>query len=253
MRAAETKLFGHMMASAFVMLTSLIYATAGYAAPDQSTALDCKVIGSASAFRNNHSGYDGKLLAATSAGDWPLVRGLLLLGAKPPSSLTKSQMDHVQLERESAELIPASARGDRKMVLQLLKAGADANAVANGDNYASPLAWAAKCERPDIVKILITHGADVNERFGYSTGSGWIDGSTALIWAAESGADRSVAILLSNRANVDAKESWLSTPSAAPIIGRSAFDAAKTSQIKAMLLKVMRASTTATNDTAERR
>lgn len=89
--------------------------------------------------------------------------------------------------------------GDVSTVDLLVKAGASVN---NRDSWQPPLAVAAEKGRPAIVRALLDHGADINQRVKFVDSSGPDDGKTALIYAAENGHNIVVGVLL--RAGADA-------------------------------------------------
>ncbi len=175
-------------------------------------------------------------MAAIRQNDWDQVRAYLILKIMTPFNLTPEQQRRVEAEGVTAGLIRASARGDLKTVARLLKAGGNPNVATRVDDYATPLAWAAKCEHPAVVRLLIAGGADVNERL-YDVQHGAIEeGGTALIWASESGAWESVAVLLSHHAKVGLRAR--DVPGVDPSHGGfTALEAAHGRKIMRMLLK----------------
>ena len=191
--------------TAFVALAVLLMwagsSRNGWARIDVGTAGLCETMSRVSAFRDDNPDYDPDFAVAIKEKRWDDVRSFLMQGYLLPEGLTTQQKARIARERLSAALIPASAGGDRATVLRLLRRGADPNTQASLDDYVFPLAWAARCDHPEIVKILLAHGAKVNARFTYPGSQGWVVGSTALQWAIESDARRSVAILLANGAN----------------------------------------------------
>src|SRR4029453_19455025 len=68
----------------------------------------------------------------------------------------------------------ACVNGNAVIIERLLKAGADANAVATEGETA--LMTAARTGNVDAVKVLLAHGADVNAKENWH-------GETALMWA----------------------------------------------------------------------
>jgi len=99
----------------------------------------------------------------------------------------------------------AILRQDVAAVKALLKAGADAEGTGFAEalvgqkvdpterDTSTLLIIAAGHSRPEIVRLLLQHGAKVNARDG--------DGMTALHWAVLWGEPRSLQVLLGNRAN----------------------------------------------------
>lgn len=90
----------------------------------------------------------------------------------------------------------ACTNGNAAIVEQLLKAGEDANAVVSvmGD---TALMLAARTGKPDAVKVLLDHGADVNK-----TNS---QGQTALMWAAAEKNAAAIQVLIEHKADLDAR------------------------------------------------
>jgi ankyrin repeat protein len=93
-------------------------------------------------------------------------------------------------------IIGAARDGDTGQLTRLLEAGADPNLRA-GLNDWTPLMHAIHKNRPQSVRVLLTHGARVNERGGR--------GVTALIMAAGYGYDGIVKMLLDAGASVSTK------------------------------------------------
>jgi hypothetical protein len=184
-----------------VLLGWLVSSRVCWAKIDGDDALACETMSHVSAFRDDNTNYDPDFAVAIKEKRWADVRAFLMQGYLLPEGLTARQKARIAQERNSAALIPASAGGDRVIVSRLLRRGADPNTQASVDDYVFPLAWAARCDHPEIVKALLAHGAKVNARFTYPGSWGWVVDSTALEWAVESGARRSVAILLAQGAN----------------------------------------------------
>ncbi len=146
-----------------------------------------------------------RLAEAVQLKNWRAVREEFLSMAKLPDHLDSSIRQRVLREMASAELFFASAGGDLKRMKQLLHEGADADAVSNRDENMTPLAWAADCDHPKAVGLLIAHGAQVDRKFGYGNDAGVIEQTTALSEASAWGARRAVAVLLAHHADVNAK------------------------------------------------
>lgn len=211
----------------------------------QEHAEQCETMSHGSAYGVDTAAYNPNYAVAIKKKDWKTVRTYLLWHLRLPEGLTTRQKARLARERISAELIPASARGDRAAVSRLLRAGGDPNAGANGDDYAFPLAWAARCDRPEVVKTLLAHGAKVNARFGYTLTTGVAVDSTALEWAVLSGARRSVAILLAHSANPHLTSHFESLPDVNGMVdkGRGAstvLDSATDPEIKRMIRKALK-------------
>lgn len=232
------------------LVTLLIWgATIGpcQAAIDSDDATECRTMGNVSAYSiNDNIRYDPDFAGAIRRKNWGLVRGYLLSGQRWPYRLTASQKASLERERISAELIPASARGDRSAILRLLRHGADPSAEALFDDYAFPLAWAARCDHPETVKILLAHGARVNARFSYATTvDGGLVGVTALEWAVESGARRSVAVLLAHGANPRLTSHYESLPDVNGVVYKerdtsTVLDSATDPEVKRMIRKALK-------------
>jgi ankyrin repeat protein len=85
----------------------------------------------------------------------------------------------------------------------LLKHGADVNERTGKDmGHSTPLHLAAQYGRIEVAHVLLQHGADV----GTKDGNGSLDGSTALHQAAESGNVEVVRMLLQHGADVGTKD-----------------------------------------------
>ncbi|UKM66298.1 ankyrin repeat domain-containing protein [Flavobacteriaceae bacterium GSB9] len=76
------------------------------------------------------------------------------------------------------------AKGDLETVQKLIARGADVNAKSNG---MTPVMYAAKYNRTEILKLLIAHGADLKARCDKR--------KTALKYAELHGADDAAAII----------------------------------------------------------
>lgn len=120
-----------------------------------------------------------KLIAAAKAGDLAAVRQLLSHGAEPRSR---------DAQAWSALHIAASSGYD-EIVVALVEAGADVNAVAptvevvdrtTYEGTATPLMMALRCGHGDTALCLIERGADVNHKDAFS-------GEDALFSAVQKG------------------------------------------------------------------
>jgi ankyrin repeat protein len=130
-----------------------------------------------------------------------------------------------------ATLLDAAERGDRKVALQLLAKGANANAA--GPDGTTAIMWAASNDDLELVRALIKAGANVTlkNQFGTSAlteaaiiGSASVvdallkagadpntrnpEGETPLMAVARSGNVEAARRLLEARADVNAKEDW---------------------------------------------
>ncbi len=97
----------------------------------------------------------------------------------------------------------AARRGAASEVKALLEQGADPNAT--GHSLQSPLRLAGERGHLDVGRLLILHGADVNERYGHQANS-------LLHFAVETGNFGFVNILLENGADVNSRDAMRSTP-----------------------------------------
>jgi ankyrin repeat protein len=154
---------------------------------------------------------------AVAQNDWPLMRGMIWLGADPDMARASPWYDAAKRERLNADLVEAAAAGDDETVLAALQRGGDASFQADLLEYMSPLMWAAGCDHLSTVDILIAHGANVNVGSRYDNGEAWaVEGSTPLIWAAEYANDAIVELLLSKGADVNAQELTIHDAQKAP-------------------------------------
>jgi hypothetical protein len=87
-----------------------------------------------------------------------------------------------------------AARGGRTEIVKiLLERGANPNVVEHGNNNMTPLIWAAALDNLECVRMLLEHGADVN---AFTT-----QGYTALMQAAQNGTPATVRVLLDHGAD----------------------------------------------------
>ncbi len=129
------------------------------------------------------SGFDALMAASLYQGNTGVLRTLLAHGADP------KPRDGVRFHMNA--LLYAVYAGDAGMLEELLAHGADPTrkSLLLGFVPTSPLALAAGIDYPESVKVLIRHGADVNEKDS--------DQMTALIWTALMHRDEMVKTLLS--------------------------------------------------------
>jgi ankyrin repeat protein len=95
----------------------------------------------------------------------------------------------------------ASQSGNASLVEALLVAGAEINATDN--QGVTALHYASGAGQVAVVRVLLLHKAQVNARAGSKR-----DGATPLVSAAIQGRKEVAALLLSNGADVDAKDSF---------------------------------------------
>lgn len=96
--------------------------------------------------------------------------------------------------------LKAAEAGQVETLQSLLAAGADPN-LSGGKNDASPLSAAAARGDVAMMKVLLAAGAEVDRRIGVGTAAN----ETALIVAATNGHRDAVALLLDQKASLDAQ------------------------------------------------
>jgi len=229
----------------FVLSGWITCSRASWAGIEDYHVMACDTMARFPDYRGHDGEQDIDFKRAVTSGDWRLVRSYLIWGYATPENLTKAQKARVEKERISVDLIPYSARGDRATVLRYLRSGADPNVDAEADGFVFPLAWAARCDHPEIVEILLARGAKINAQFTYHGAQGWVEGSTALEWAVESGSRRSVAVLLAHHANPHLVSSLKSPPGfeswgITPGKNATVLDNTTDKEIKKMIRKALR-------------
>src|ERR1051325_10244824 len=132
------------------------------------------------------------LMAAVAGGDEQSVRLLIKRGADVNAQPTPDQMGFL-LGGGRSPLMWAAFRGDVNIVKLLIDSGAAVNAMTGFGTALGQAAWA---DRTAAARVLIEHGARVNQ-------AGPVEGYTPLHWAAGTeGRDASlVKLLLQNGAN----------------------------------------------------
>jgi ankyrin repeat protein len=144
-------------------------------------------------------------MQAIRAGRADEVRWYLYRDFPVPPGLTAAQARLVARQNASLDLYEAAWRGDVKATRDLLRRGADPNARIELDDVATPLAWAAACNRVEVVKALLDGGANVNQRFSWAVGSGaWTENSTPIVFAARYGSGDTTRLLIERGADVNA-------------------------------------------------
>ena len=117
----------------------------------------------------------------------------------PNSSLGKNYLG-------STELLVGSAFGYVPLVQKLIDEGHDVNETdKNCSNHKAALHYASSENKPEVVKILIDSGADVNIKDDYTS-------TAPLHISASNGYTRVTQLLLENGAEVDLKGSEGETP-----------------------------------------
>ena len=91
-------------------------------------------------------------------------------------------------------LADVAKRGDLEAVGRLLESGVDVDTEDN-KHHATALMWAAHEGHPDIVRLLIEHGAEINKRKATS--------ETALWFAAQKGQLEAMKVLVQHGADVN--------------------------------------------------
>jgi len=145
---------------------------------------------------------------AAYRGDAALVGRLLRSGAKANA-----------LTRYGVFPLSPCVSGNPLVIEQLLKAGADVNAALPGGE--TPLMTAARSGKPEALKLLLAHGANVNA--GETS-----RGQTALMWAASSGNVAAIRTLVEAGANVQARSNERDFRNYAPLSGKDAIGGVQT-------------------------
>jgi len=119
-----------------------------------------------------------------------------------------------QKEKSTKSLHEAAADGDIELVKSLISKGADVNERGGWGN--TPLHHACRKGHAEVAKLLISKGAYVNARSGNAPStSGDLpsrSGMTPLHYAAASGDKQTVKLLLSKGADINAKNTGGMTP-----------------------------------------
>jgi ankyrin repeat protein len=115
-------------------------------------------------------------------------------------------MKYLRLFKESVdseELIDAAKSGDVREVERLIRSGVHLNISRDDDDGWSALVMASYWNHPEVVKLLIRSGADLNIR-----GDG---GKTALIFASRFNNIEVVKLLIRSGADLNIRDNWGST------------------------------------------
>jgi len=76
------------------------------------------------------------------------------------SEISSTPLSMVEVNAEVSPLCQAAAKGDTEKVKQLLSNGLDVNQKSNG---MMPIHYAAKYNRVDVIKVLITAGSEIHK------------------------------------------------------------------------------------------
>jgi ankyrin repeat protein len=154
--------------------------------------------------RSNY-GFTALSVAAASPGNLPTVLFLLDKGADV-KAVDKDGVGPVWL---------ACARGDSKIVEELLRRGGDPN-ERHVRLTETALMWASKMNRPLSVEALLKAGADVNQRSAIrvpaQSGQQEVGETSALLWATPRNDPDSVKLLLNAHADPNARDMRGLTP-----------------------------------------
>jgi ankyrin repeat protein len=154
---------------------------------------------------SSNYGFTALSVAAASPGNLPTVLFLLDKGANPKAG----DKDGV------GALFLACARGDSKIVEELLRRGANPN-EKHLRLTETALMWASKMNRPLSVAALLKVGADVNQRSAIrvpaQSGQQEVGETSALLWAAPRNDPETVKLLLNAHADPNAVDMRGLTP-----------------------------------------
>jgi ankyrin repeat protein len=154
---------------------------------------------------SSNYGFTALSVAAASPGNLPTVLFLLDKGADPKA---------VDKDGVGA-LFLACARGDSKIVEELLRRGANPN-EKHLRLTETALMWASKMNRPLSVEALLKSGADVNQRSAIrvpaQSGQQEVGETSALLWAAPRNDPETVKLLLNAHADPNAVDMRGLTP-----------------------------------------
>ena len=149
-----------------------------------------------------------KVLAQDAQDDSPVVKlhyAAFQGDVRTIERLLKQNPSLVNAMHQGRTLLHAMvSRNDYEMIQTALRAGADVNARDKNDK--PPLYWAMVMTTKDIhvAKMLLSAGADVNAKIGSS--------ETLLHWAAGHDRTKWIRLLITNKANLQAKDEKGRTP-----------------------------------------
>jgi ankyrin repeat protein len=149
------------------------------------------------------------LVRAMHSGNWDEALYWLISGTADAPSMTPSERATARRLRNSLALIPLAAAGDDAAIERRLAQRANPNIHVRADDYMTPLAWAARCDHPSTIRLLLANGASIDQRVGYVL-TGWyaLRDSTALIEATRSGAVEAVRELLRHGADPNLRDGY---------------------------------------------
>ncbi len=161
-------------------------------------------------FTNSYHTYP--LYFASEIGDMETAKLLVSHGAMSDSRNTVSIKTRNILVHDRQPIHAAAVSGSLKLVKLLAKHGAGID--ASDSIGVTPLHLAAESNAPDIVKFLLSRGANPNSvaRLPLAAVDFWVKGRTPLHAACESGSLESVKALLEHGAMLDPTDSLGVTP-----------------------------------------
>ena len=108
----------------------------------------------------------------------------LVLAKDPVKDIGTYKVEKTEIVNVSPFCI-SIAKGDYEMVKKMVELGTEVNTTSQG---MTPLMYAARYDRVEIIKLLVANGAEINVKDK--------KGFTALKYAELSGADNAKALLL---------------------------------------------------------
>lgn len=132
----------------------------------------------------------GGVIVSRLRGSRVFVPLIIMLALLVPASITNAG--------NSAPLVDAVIKGQKKKVVSLLDEGAD---VDSRDRYGkTALMWAILKERRSLARFLVLNGANVNALDWEKT--------TCLMWAVVAGDAEMVKMLIQNKAHLQRKDMY---------------------------------------------
>jgi ankyrin repeat protein len=124
------------------------------------------------------------------------VAGLLVVsGCGQSQESARKELAALKLEFDATDFLFSAAQGDKTAVALFLKAGMDVN--TKEENGATALIFATVKKQPEIVKLLLDHGAKPDTKHNTSDQRGL----TPLLMAVSGQASEIVAMLLDKKAD----------------------------------------------------